>query len=211
MIRTPSWPSAAVAASASASASARAARKSSRPRRSRPSAGLELGGEPHQLAHVGEAGLARGPHQHREVVPGRGHRGVDQLGQAAGAGAARGAPPRSPRSRQQRALGRVDLVEPLGVVQLGLPAADERARPPARLAPRAPAAARSSQSVSGRRRRRRARRARRTGPGRRAGWRSSPAGRRRRRPAAGTSSRGRRRRRAAARPAPASPRRRRGG
>ena len=37
MIRTPSWPSTAVAAWASASASARAARKSSSPRRSRPS------------------------------------------------------------------------------------------------------------------------------------------------------------------------------
>ncbi len=103
MIRTPSWPSTAVAACASASASARAARKSSRPRRSRPSAASNSRGEAHQLAHVGEARLAGAAHQHREVVAGLGDRGLDQLGERQRAGAARAGSSRVAAKRRSSA------------------------------------------------------------------------------------------------------------
>ena len=83
---------------------------------------LELRRQAHQLADVGEAGLARGPHQHREVVPGRGDDDVDQLAQwkrrrpRAELGEGRG------KAGQQCAVGGVDAVDHLGVEELRLPA-----------------------------------------------------------------------------------------
>ena len=138
---------------------------------------LELGGEAHQLADVGEAGLAGWPHQHREVVAGRGDRGVDQL------------------AERQRRRPRAQLAEGRGEApSRSRSAASIRSSPPGRTAPtrRARGARpRARRGARGRppraaaracraRPRRRARRAIRTAAGRRAGWRSSPAARRRR-------------------------------
>ena len=149
MIRTPSCPSTAVAAWASASASARAARKSSRPRRSRPSTRLVLGGQPHQLAHVGEAGLPLRAHQHGQVVAGLGHGGVDQPGEGEQRGSAAQRRQRLGEAAQQFELAGRDLrpgargrPAPRSPISATAAIAGQMCRP-------RPAAARSSQSVSG--------------------------------------------------------------
>ena len=174
---------------------------------------LELGGQARELAHVGEARLAR---RAAAASPGR-SRSRSPPPRSAPASERRGARAAAPpsvasRSRASSARSAAGISRPRrsGSASSASPARRQllQRRPDVAAAARPPRAA--ARACPGRPRRR-ARRARRTALRRRAGWRSSPAARRRRRPAAGTSSRARRPRRGAGRPAPASPRRRRGG
>ncbi len=210
MIRTPSCPSTAVAAWASASPSARAARKSSRPRRSRPSRCSNSAARRVSLrtfaSLASPAGRIRTARSYPVSLTAASISAAS--GRRDGALAQRRQP--CAEGAQQLPLGRGDLLEALGLVQLGLARARGALQRRPDVAARPGGGAQQPERVR-RDARRQGRRGRRTAPGRRAGWRSSPAARRRRRPAAGTSSRARRRRRGAGRRARASPRRRRGG
>ena len=121
MIRTPSWPSTAVAACASASASARAARKSSRPRRSRPSADSNSAARRISLRTLAKRASPGGAHQHRQVVAGLGHDGVDQAGEGERGGAAAQARQRLGEARAAATAPSSGIcAEPLGVDALVL-------------------------------------------------------------------------------------------
>ena len=211
MIRTPSWPSIAVAAAASTSAAARAARNSRRPRRSRPSVASYSAASRISLRTLAKRASPEGRIRTARSYPVAVTATSISSASGRNGGPSSGAPLRvAAKRRAVRGRPPSMSIEDLGV--RGAPPLGPRrgARSPARSGDARPAAARSSQSVSGST----PQAGEASAPNRachRAGWRSSPAGRRRRRPAAGTSSRGHRRRRAAVPRARASPRRRRGG
>ena len=118
-------------------------------------AALELGGQPHQLADVGEACLAGRAHQHRQVVAGLGGRRLDQGGEGESRAALAQGADRGHEAAQQLQLGLGDVGQALRRVQLRLPGADRALQrrpdvaPPSRRRPQQPEGVRGGAAGGG--------------------------------------------------------------
>ena len=151
MIRTPSWPSAAVAAWASSSRLGAGGEEVEQAAQVAPLARLELARQPHQLADVGEARLARPA---ASAPRGRSRsrsppRSISPASESRGAALAQARRASATKRAQQLAARRPGSA-PAAPARRARPRRRRRpARPPARRGAARPPRARSSQSVSG--------------------------------------------------------------